>query len=316
MMEICLKQLMFVLVLTATLAVDANVRRKLSVLEKRIGLVELRMNTDNEQANEMFTMLQQNYEDINDSFHHLNDQKCPQNMNGEEKGEKTNVNTKDIIEMQTQSQMLVSLGIESEKKWTRDQVGKLTNQLSEYTDLLKRQCSDLSNQIDLQNDQVTKNYSRLKDMNDAVVKKNEQMEDQMNLNLKRIETMLNTLQTEIESLKANTFFCPTGWIRFLSYCYLLVNEGKNFDEARAYCDSVGASLADFTSQTENSFVVENLQIDRMTWIGISDEETEGTWVSLRTGQSASFTNFRPGQPDGGTRQNCVIIGNNTPVDVE
>ncbi|XP_060572659.1 C-type lectin domain family 4 member F-like [Ruditapes philippinarum] len=302
---------MFVLVLTASAAVDANVRRKLTVLEKRIGLVEFRMNNDNEQANEMFTTLQQNYEELNDSVHHLKDQKCPQSMNGEEKGDGTNMYKKDIIEMQTQSQMLVSLGIESEKKWTRDQVGKLTNQLSENTDLLKRQCSDLSNQIHLQNDQVTKNYSRLKDMNDAIVKKNEQMEDQMNLNLKRIETQ----QKEIETLKdilakinstlysttpttthvqtttpkTTTFICPMGWIRFSAYCYLLVNEKKNFYEARANCESVGASLADFTSQTENSFVAEKLQIGSNTWIGYSDEETEGTWVSLRTGQSARFT---------------------------
>jgi hypothetical protein len=141
------------------------------------------------------------------------------------------------------------------------------------------------------------------------------MEDQVNMNLKKIEMMLIKQQKEIENLtdilakinstlysiipttthaqtttpKVTTFICPTGWISFSSYCYLHINERKTFRKARANCESVGASLADLISQTENAFVVEKFRIDFGTWIGYSDEETEGTWVSLRTGQSARFT---------------------------
>jgi Lectin C-type domain len=41
------------------------------------------------------------------------------------------------------------------------------------------------------------------------------------------------------------------------------------------------------------------------WVGISDEATEGTWVTA-TGKTASYLPWAPGQPDGGDAHDCAV----------
>ena len=45
------------------------------------------------------------------------------------------------------------------------------------------------------------------------------------------------------------------------------------------------------------------------WIGISDTETEGLWRDVR-GNVISYTNWKTGEPNGGTDANCGITANN------
>ena len=49
-----------------------------------------------------------------------------------------------------------------------------------------------------------------------------------------------------------------------------------------------------TSAGENKLIHENISSD--SWIGFSDEATEGTWVSV-TGETVSYTNWGSGEPN-------------------
>jgi hypothetical protein len=70
-----------------------------------------------------------------------------------------------------------------------------------------------------------------------------------------------------------------------------------WNNACAYCESLGGHLATITSQNEDDFVYSNLGIDGISiWLGGTDETTEGTWKWI-TGESWSYTNWGSFQPD-------------------
>ncbi|XP_060572662.1 CD209 antigen-like protein B [Ruditapes philippinarum] len=322
---------------------DATLRKRLTMVEKRIGFVETRMNNDNELANAMFTTLQQNYEELNNTVLHLKEQMCPKIEFVEKKREHTN--KKEIVETVKHSHMLVSLGIKSEKKWTRDQVENLTIQFSKETGRVNRQLSDFTDQMNLQNSLLTKKYSEFKseligmnkdiksdlqlmvtDIDNQIQVKLRQMNEAIIQNKKLMESqthLINAQQAELEALKKeqvevkhnlkSILICPEGWKMILENCYMYIQEKKTLSKARANCELVGGYLADIESQEENSLIIDKLGINGKSWIGYSDEEEEKQWVSFKTGRTASFTNFRKGQPDSGTLQNCVIVGYDSPM---
>ncbi|XP_060578740.1 CD209 antigen-like protein A [Ruditapes philippinarum] len=317
--------------------VDTKRRDRFDIIEKRIGIIETRLNSDNDLAKEMIWSLQQNFEEFNNSMINLKDQMCHEtDQLSSVKKEQTN--SEKSVEILKSSRVLASLGLNREKQWTRDQVRNLTTQMGEHSDLLDRQFLDLTNQIHLHTDELIKNYSKLRtDMldkterekqwtRDQVKKLTSQVNEQTNqltnnfsklrteliaskeemeskLNVSKIEMLISAQLKEIETIKktqtdientlisANivSYTCPSDWTKYSSYCYLYVGGHKMFSEARAHCKRIGATLCDIENEAENSFITS--LIKTWTWVGISDEEGEGHWISERTGQPASFTNF-------------------------
>ena len=51
------------------------------------------------------------------------------------------------------------------------------------------------------------------------------------------------------------------------------------------------------------------------FLGLTDIEKEDRWRWQSSGSRAKFTKFQPGEPDGDTSENCVIIGNGHWADV-
>merc|ERR1711917_158866 len=61
------------------------------------------------------------------------------------------------------------------------------------------------------------------------------------------------------------------------------------------------------SKTEHDFFA-SLIPNEQFWIGINDIEQEGSFVAVN-GQEVSWTNWGPGEPNGGTNENAVEIMN-------
>ncbi|XP_060551278.1 C-type lectin domain family 4 member M-like [Ruditapes philippinarum] len=263
-------------------------RGRVDIIEKRIGVVESRMNSDNELAREMFLSLQQNFEDLNSSMINLKNQMCPiMDQCGVKEDQSDSEKNVEILQS---SRVMMTLGLKREKQWVRDQVKKLFTQMGEHSDRL---------------DQVTKMES------DAYIEINKACMV-MSSQQKEIEALKETRTNLLNALISKNeekydYTCPPDWKKYSSFCYLFSEDIMKFDEARAYCKLLGATVADFKNQAENDVIADLPKVLRFAWIGYSDEEKEGTWISERTGQPASFTNFADGQPSGGIHQNCAVL---------
>ncbi|XP_060551279.1 low affinity immunoglobulin epsilon Fc receptor-like [Ruditapes philippinarum] len=334
-------------------------RGRVDIIEKRIGVVETRMNSDNELAREMFLSLQQNFEDINSSMITRKNQKCPiMDQRGVKEDQSDSENNVEILQS---SRVMMTLGLKREKQWTRDQVKILSTQMGEHSDRLDRQFLNLTNQIHLHNDELTKNYSKLRtdtidkaerekqwtkdqvknltsqvheqtdqlnnnfsELRTELIGVNEEIKSDIYLKINKTDMLISSQQKEIEALKETQtnllnalmstnvvkydYTCPSDWKKYSSYCYLFPKDRMKFDEARAYCKRLEATLPDIENQAENSFIADYLNdYSYFAWIGYSDEEKEGTWISGRTGQPASFTNFADGHSNGGIGGNCAGI---------
>ncbi|XP_060562827.1 oxidized low-density lipoprotein receptor 1-like [Ruditapes philippinarum] len=288
------------------------------------------------QLTEHSAQLEKHFENLTDQIHLQNDQL-------------TKSYSKFKIEMTGKSEM--------EKKWTRNQVEKLTGLVNEQTDLLDQNFSELKNE--LKNDKeeiesnlevinakiddkiqtklskldeiITNNVKDIKEVSakiddkfqtklsklDEIITNNVKDMNEVSLKSDTTEKLISRQQREIEALKETqakllnvliNYKCPSDWTKYSSYCYLFVDEEKTFSEARAHCKRLGATLPDIENEAENTFIHGLIgHRSRGIWIGYSDEKEEGTWISERTGQPASFTNFHTGQPNGGTRENCAYM---------
>lgn len=73
---------------------------------------------------------------------------------------------------------------------------------------------------------------------------------------------------------------------------------ETWEEAQAYCISLGGHLATISSADENNFLY-NLLIDSgysSAYFGLTDSAKEGEWVWV-TGESVTYTNWHPGEPN-------------------
>ena len=81
---------------------------------------------------------------------------------------------------------------------------------------------------------------------------------------------------------------------FNGHYYYRSNSQASWTNAKIACENAGGYLAVITSAGENKLIHENISSD--SWIGFSDEATEGTWVSV-TGETVSYTNWGSGEPN-------------------
>ncbi|MCP3917347.1 MAG: hypothetical protein GY711_17510 [bacterium] len=76
--------------------------------------------------------------------------------------------------------------------------------------------------------------------------------------------------------------------------------------AQARAESWGGNLAALHNAAMHVFVRDNVQGNVDCWIGYSDAGSEGNW-SWTAGGSATWTNWAPGDPDGGVLENAAFL---------
>ena len=86
--------------------------------------------------------------------------------------------------------------------------------------------------------------------------------------------------------------CPNGWIVHNGTMYCPFETPSNITNAKSDCANIGATVAVPTNSDENSFINGLFSGDK--WIGISDTQKEGTWVSDIDGEPLSYTNWDTG----------------------
>lgn len=91
---------------------------------------------------------------------------------------------------------------------------------------------------------------------------------------------------------------PSDALYYNGHYYAVFNLHSGWDEAKAYCESLGGYLATITSQEENDAVFEYMQNQGYdgAYFGLTDEEEEGTWKWV-TGEKVDYTNWHPGEPN-------------------
>jgi len=101
--------------------------------------------------------------------------------------------------------------------------------------------------------------------------------------------------------------CYTGWTPYDNSCYKVFTEKVSWEDARQTCvSSNNADLASITSEAERTFAWE-LAGQQTTWIGGSDQETEGTFT-WSDGTPWDNPLWSPGNPNNEQNdQDCVTM---------
>ena len=95
-------------------------------------------------------------------------------------------------------------------------------------------------------------------------------------------------------------------IIFNGHIYKLFCEPRSWEDAKAYCESLGGHLATVTSAAEDfmlfSFLARSGGKD--CYLGATDAQTEGVWKWV-TGERWDYANWSYAEPNGGAKQNWL-----------
>lgn len=109
-------------------------------------------------------------------------------------------------------------------------------------------------------------------------------------------SMLNTIT--LAPKKSGNPNIPSTAVEFNGHYYQVYDTPMTWDEAKAYCESLGGHLATITSAEENNFIKDLVSsgTKNVYWLGASDAEQEGVWKWV-TSEPFEFTNWSYGEPN-------------------
>ncbi|XP_060067998.1 perlucin-like protein [Ylistrum balloti] len=108
--------------------------------------------------------------------------------------------------------------------------------------------------------------------------------------------------------------CRGGWIGFEDSCYYLSHGVATWAEAGGVCKMLGGFLAMIERADELTFLksaLNNLHHNdastKQYWIDGNDLEIENVWRWIKTGQTITFTDWAPGEPNAAENDNCLNL---------
>jgi len=82
--------------------------------------------------------------------------------------------------------------------------------------------------------------------------------------------------------------------------YVLTTDAKTWEEAQAEAVAKGGNLVTINDADEYAWLQETFGAKQSFWTGLNDAEQEGEFV-WASGEAVTYTNWAPGQPNGGLR---------------
>ncbi|XP_034143332.1 C-type lectin domain family 17, member A-like [Esox lucius] len=104
--------------------------------------------------------------------------------------------------------------------------------------------------------------------------------------------------------------CPKGWIKFESKCYYNTTLKKTWEESRQDCIARGADLVIINSREEQSLINQLYVPGNDAWIGLTDSDTEGTWIWV-DGSPLTSAFWDNKQPNNINNQDCVEVNHSS-----
>jgi hypothetical protein len=106
-------------------------------------------------------------------------------------------------------------------------------------------------------------------------------------------------------------FVPDKRVSFQGHLYQFVADHRTWKEARDECKRMGGHLVVIDSAEENAFVARLISAVGWSdaWIGITDEATEGQWLTVDS-KPVSYTNWFTGQPNDKANQEHFALMTN------
>lgn len=113
----------------------------------------------------------------------------------------------------------------------------------------------------------------------------------------RLKIKGETIESKL-AFSENQGQIPDDALEWNGHHYAVFNNCSTWDEASAYCKSIGGHLAVITSQEENDAIYSYmLSIDHGSgFFGLTDAASEGDWA-WENGEAAGYTNWHPGEPN-------------------
>ncbi|KAJ8373309.1 hypothetical protein AAFF_G00266650 [Aldrovandia affinis] len=189
----------------------------------------------------------------------------------------------------------------------KDQLQRDNDSLNTQKDQLQRDYDSLNTQKDqLQRDYDSLNTQKdqLQRDNDSLITQKDQLQrdyDSLNTQKDQLQRDYNSLNTQKDQLQRDFDAvvvkfpvldqycplrsqkrvckpCPEGWEQRNSTCYYFSTERKSWNDSRSACLKQGADLVIIESKEEQDFIYKHTGGGDVYWIGLSDSETEGTWL--------------------------------------
>lgn len=144
---------------------------------------------------------------------------------------------------------------------------------------------------------------------------------------RQIQTLLkekSNLQTNVSALEGTCGKCLPKWNLFNSSCYFFStsepsNVKMNWHDSRENCISRGADLVVIDNPQEQKYVSDVIEAanlgsmwDSGFWIGLTDIQTEGTWVWINNVTEVDQRYWIEGEPNNsGSGEDCGATGKST-----